>query len=498
MPPKVSPYVLSPAGLPGAGLESTHKIMNRRRETELNAEGANNYRRNVPRSPFKVSLSPFVEKELASGQYGITYIVKVTDALLNMMDLARREAGHRVIGKSPPRLGTRIVMKVAKRKPRDSWTDFVAENVREASVHRVLTTEYDLKTCIKIPCASDPRCAGEYVPAFFLGFLNGGGGKNEPPAYVTFMGYAGETTLHDYLTTRRMTAEVYANFEVAACAMWAAGIVHGDLHRKNAMIDPATKKVTIIDLGFGVKLPDDMRSKIRERIAQIVDSDDGGSAGDMWTDLGVTAYANRIMTGRGLPSWYNPDGRALVTMFNSLSRSEKERLPEVRRALWGCERRPAGGSDTTEEGEIRPARPPPARPPPARTPPAGPPPNTNNKLSRCRQKCEAQGKFCNPATFRCVKNRPVANRPAANRPAENTPRNLSAMAKKIKKIPAGGLRKLLDERRAKCRAQGKTYNPATSRCVTKKPSPAANKPCKQDCDALGKQCNPRTGRCIKA
>jgi serine/threonine protein kinase len=484
MPPKVSPYVLSPAGVAGAGLESTHRIKNRRPETELNAEGANKYRANAPRSPFEVSLTPFVEKELYSGANGTTYIVKVTDALLKMMDSARREAGHRVIGESPPRLGTRIVMKVAKRKPRDSWPDFLAENVREASVHRELTKS-DISTCIKIPCASAFQCAGNYVPAFFIGFLNGG--KAKSPAYVTFMGYAGEMTLHDYLTTRRMTAEVYANFEIAACAMWAAGFVHGDLHRKNAMIDPATKKVTIIDLGFGVKLPDDMRSKIRERIAQIVDSDDGGSAGDMWTDLGVTAYANRIMTARGFPSWYNPDGRSLVTMFNSLSRSEKERLPEVRRALWGCERRPAGGSDTTEEGEIRPAR----------TPPAGPPPAANNKLSRCRQKCEAQGKFCNPATFRCVKNRPVANRPA-NRPAENTPRNLSAMAKKIKKIPAGGLRKLLDERRAKCRAQGKTYNPATSRCVAKKPSPAANKPCKQDCDALGKQCNPRTGRCIKA
>ena len=74
------------------------------------------------------------------------------------------------------------------------------------------------------------------------------------------------------------------------------------------------------------------------------------------------------------------------------------------------------------------------------------------------------------------------------------------MAKKIKKIPAGGLRKLLEERRAKCRAQGKSYNPATSRCVAKKASPPAAgiaKPCKQDCEALGKRCNPKTGRCIK-
>ena len=491
MPPKLSPYGLSPSGV---GHVEAHKIANKRREKNLNAEGAKESRANAAKRNFQVALDSFVEKKLYSGANGTTYIVKVTDSFLKTLGVAMREAGHRVSGEFPA-IGSRVVMKVATRKSRQAWTDFVTDNVREAAAHREIVKS-DISTCIKIPCSSAFQCAGSHIPAFYLGFMNGGGAS---ASYVTLMGYAGDMTLDEYMRTRLTTAETYANFELAACTLWASGFAHGDLHRKNAMIDPATQKVTIIDLGFAIKLPADLRTKIRDRIGEIVESDDGGSMGQMWADLGVTAYANRIMTTRGISPWYNPDGRALVTLFNILLPADKARLPEVRRALWKCtpRRRPTNAnSDTTEEGEIRPGRPPPVARPVAR-----PPPVATNKLSKCRQKCEAQGKFCNPATFRCVKNRPASNaRPAANRPAAtDTPRNLSAMAKKIKKIPAGGLRKLLEERRAKCRAQGKEYNPTTSRCVAKKASPLAAgiKPCKQDCAALGKRCNPRTGRCIK-
>ena len=495
MPPKLTPYGLSPSGV---GHLEAHKIANKRREKNLNAEGSRESRANAARGNFRVDLEPLGQK-LASGQYGITYIVEVTDAFLETIGRAMREAGHRVSGERLPARGARVVMKVAKRKKRQSWVDFVTDNVREAAAHREIVKS-DISTCIKIPCSGKFQCAGDHVPTFYCGFANGAGPTAE---YATIMGYAGGTTLDEYMKTRLTTAEVYANFELAACTLWASGFAHGDLHRGNAMIDPATNKVTIIDLGFAIKLPAALRTGIRDRIGEIVESDDGGSMGRMWTDLGVTAYANRIMTTRGISPWYNPDGRALVTMFNILLPGDKARLPAVRRALWGCtpRRRPTNAnSDTTEEGEIRPGRPPVARPPVAR-PPSPPvarppsPPVATNKLSQCRRKCEAQGKFCNPATFRCVKNRPANARPAAT----NTPRNLSAMAKKIKKIPAGGLRQLLEERRAKCRAQGKSYNPATSRCVAKKASPPAAgiKPCKQDCEALGKRCNPKTGRCIK-
>ena len=335
MPPKLSPYGLSPSGV---GHVEAHKIANKRREKNLNAEGAKESRANAAKRNFQVALDSFVEKKLYSGANGTTYIVKVTDSFLKTLGVAMREAGHRVSGEFPA-IGSRVVMKVATRKSRQAWTDFVTDNVREAAAHREIVKS-DISTCIKIPCSSAFQCAGSHIPAFYLGFMNGGGAS---ASYVTLMGYAGDMTLDEYMRTRLTTAETYANFELAACTLWASGFAHGDLHRKNAMIDPAT--------------------------------------------------------------------------------------------------------------------------------------------------------------FRCVKNRPASNaRPAANRPAAtDTPRNLSAMAKKIKKIPAGGLRKLLEERRAKCRAQGKEYNPTTSRCVAKKASPLAAgiKPCKQDCAALGKRCNPRTGRCIK-
>lgn len=128
--------------------------------------------------------------------------------------------------------------------------------------------------------------------------------------------------------------------------------------------------------------------------------------------------------------------------------------------------------------------------------------NVANGYEACKRKCEAIGKTCNPKTLRCVKRKPgmsansihdackdkcgdvgkICN-PATLRcitvpgfggsneagPAHGpaTARNLSAIEKRLKRIPKGGLKKYLENKRAKCEAEGKKFNPSTGRCIKK-------------------------------
>lgn len=94
--------------------------------------------------------------------------------------------------------------------------------------------------------------------------------------------------------------------------------------------------------------------------------------------------------------------------------------------------------------------------------------NANSVHDACKEKCGAIDKVCNPATLRCITIPGIAainEAGPAHGPA--TARNLSAIEKRLKRVPKGGLKKYLEEKRAKCEAEGKKFNPSTGRCIKK-------------------------------
>lgn len=95
--------------------------------------------------------------------------------------------------------------------------------------------------------------------------------------------------------------------------------------------------------------------------------------------------------------------------------------------------------------------------------------NANSVHDACKDKCGAAGKVCNPMTMRCIKVPGLGGGANEAGPAHGpaTAKNLSAIEKRLKRIPKGGLKKYLENKRAKCEAEGKKFNPKTGRCIKK-------------------------------
>jgi len=457
-------------------------------------------------------FSKFSPLSVGKSAYGDAYTVVVDASVLNFLKLAAGKGTHRVQGQSVPEMGEKIVVKLVKRQRKKmDFGTFVTENVTEAVSHERMTSE---NSCFEIPCAPGVRhCAMDHIPRFYFSYLAA------PSVYATFMSMAGTTSLTSYLSRRKKTLgpEMYASIEKAVAVMWASGFTHADLHSGNIMVDPAAKRAWIIDFGFAVRLPQTLRDFVRRRIGDIVARGGTKSLGEIWSEKAadgesLVSFTNRATQLRGISGWYNPNGRAVLLHYKKMTKTGRAKFELVRKRLWGCDGATNGAESELEEGEIRPpsARPPSARPPPARPPSARPPsarPSSarppydacaekcralgkfcNPKTLRCvkkkpesaaavdaydscRRKCEALGKTCNPKTMRCVKAavaRPETARPETARPETARPetaRNLSAIGKRLKRVPKGGIEKYLKDKRAKCRAEGKKFNPLTGRCI---------------------------------
>ena len=290
-------------------------------------------------------LAAWLGREKNGGAGGAVYVTKANTGILDRLFGAMRFS----MAAALPRQGTAIVVKIATRAPSADKLGFIEDNVIEAARHHDLAHA----KCVPMRGMHD-LCVSDVVPRlYFAGLVEkpGRGGL-----YVTVMGVAPGVTVRalgnggrDARDTRTRhepavdMVDVYLKLERAACAMWAHGVVHGDLHLKNAMYDPATQRLTIIDFGLSSVLPDDVVAKVRGAIARGVRTG-VRSLGEVWREagadfpigVGLQRHVNKVMSQRSY-TWYNPDGYAIMQLYSSLNEAERKEVPVRRAALWGLE-----------------------------------------------------------------------------------------------------------------------------------------------------------------
>jgi serine/threonine protein kinase len=336
-------YALSP----GPGNPESHQIPKRifDRKTPLRAEiipDKNEVARMKIDNPgVGFDPKPYGER-IGGGVFGKIYRCRVTDNFMKAVKRAFNAGGVKVF-ESFPALGSFVIVKVVQQKKKMKDKEFFEDSAHENVVHSKLAT---------MRCDSSAlACISNFVPEFYVSFVSK---KKESHECVTLMGSAGLTTVKKYqIKGTEAYTKFYARAEQAVCALWLAGYIHGDLHRENLMVDDKGN-VKLIDFGMAAKMPDSFVTFISNGIKKMVQSGSTKSIGDLWTEgkmngtQTVVDYSNRLMKGRRF-SWYNPDYKSLLKMYNYIPRGGTKLLPGIRSKLWGI---PMGGSPL-ENGEIR-------------------------------------------------------------------------------------------------------------------------------------------------
>lgn len=391
------PYAQAPRRIGGPAHAEARYVTNTRHEKNLDLSTAAAALAHKAAGAGTVALGAWLGPQIAKGAYGTAYRTSVTPQVHAALETIRKAMSNGVFIAMPP-VGSTVVIKVAEQK--GPLPQFVKDSVKENTVHAHLATSQ----CTSVgPGFSKGLCASAYVPKmYFSGLVIKAGAKKY--VYLTVMALARGTTVDKYLGRGggKLTPQFYVKMERAICTMWAAGLVHADLHMSNIMYDPANSGTfTIIDFGFGVVLPDALRQRVVKAMAEGV-ARGSRSMGELWrsgdrsrigTDL--QAYTNRVISTRKAAqgwnlsrTWYNPDGKSVMAAYNKLSPSARAAVPLMRQKLWGYLGAPPPRAAGAAAGSPRRA--------------------TTTAIERRRMrifkaKCRAQGKQLNPRDMTCVR-----------------------------------------------------------------------------------------------
>lgn len=262
---------------------------------------------------------------IAAGSYGVVYQLPASSPLLTHLN---HVVGFKIQNKNNMRTnrllteaagrGDNLVLKLSKvretpmqngRPAYDYFNGFIRENV----IHISLSHK---RFCSIV--------GADIVPHFY--FSGAVKAKDGGMWYVTVMQRANGATLRSVLSSRQdgaMTASEYVKVERAIMRLWLLGVVHADLHMSNVMFDPSSGKVTILDFGFAVPLPEDVIRLMRsnKNLLQDVDGDEIYS--------GMHKYVHNTVHRRiSSIKQFNTDG-ALLQRLRKLV-SDPEHIPQAR------------------------------------------------------------------------------------------------------------------------------------------------------------------------
>ena len=272
-------------------------------------------------------------KMVGGGAHGKVYNCKVTRSLIDELKLGLSGGANKIFN-SFPDLDSYVIIKVVTQSKDFDDKEFSEDVVHENIVHSKLSS---------IKCNPDIiACVSQFVPKFFLSFILG---KSRKHMSITVMDYAGDKTLEDYapiiMHKGEESVQFYARVERIVCSLWIAGYIHGDLHRKNMMVNSSTGEVKLIDFGFAEKMSSSFSDFISNGIVKMISDGSVKSLADVWNEdtfsdkSTVAEYSNRIMASRGFP-WYHPDNKFLKVVYNQIiPRGSTKLLPGVRSKLWG-------------------------------------------------------------------------------------------------------------------------------------------------------------------
>lgn len=285
------------------------------------------------------------------GAYGLAFSLayggRVQQALEEILD----QGSAKVFAKRPAP-GQTVVVKISQDSSRDPGVisqdgadvrrvlglndEFKQSCVREAVLHRYL----DGAGCVTLRGTRNAVCVDRVVPDFFWSAMvvDLMSGRRH---YVTVMSQAPGAPVRGM--RQRYSAQVFLAVERAIASLWIHGVVHADFHDQNMFYDAASGRVTVIDFGFGLRLPAAVSARIRETIPGAIAAG-VSTLGELWQPasrskfgLDIQAYANRVQATRtGLKTvWYNPESRALRVLYAMLPDAERARVPALRQDLWG-------------------------------------------------------------------------------------------------------------------------------------------------------------------
>lgn len=126
----------------------------------------------------------------------------------------------------------------------------------------------------------------------------------------------------------KLPVESVVGIEKALLFLWCFGVSHSDLHFGNILIDKFGSP-TIIDLGYSVKLPEELRARMRAAVERLPPE------ADTWPlyNKYYLPFASIVLLRRGFDQG-NPDTQALRRALDKFPRAE---VLAARRALYGVQ-----------------------------------------------------------------------------------------------------------------------------------------------------------------
>ena len=273
------------------------------------------YAEGQARSELESLLRQYHLTILASGAYGIACLVHKREHQI-LRDIFSQLVTTSTVGHYAIDKGQDVVLKFV----RVFDAAGMASGLREIKYHSAISETYTPAD------ATFPALSGKsIVPQFHFG---------GPWLYaghwwvVTAMGLVRGVPLRTYLRTHQLTARLFAKIEKAVMTLWFLGFAHQDLHDLNIMYDANAKKVTLLDLGFAVRLPNNIVQHMRSKVTTQSDP------ADVYRRY-IEAFASSIIwqrEGRSDRGFQNPDGRVLRVLFNRLI--DNENLVVEREKAW--------------------------------------------------------------------------------------------------------------------------------------------------------------------
>lgn len=266
-------------------------------------------------------------EEIGKGANGKVFAIKSKSATRRGLDILRARLDSKVVGQ-PMLEGESAVVKIIKYIPALPWREWVAVCIHEAQVHAYLNRP---TSCVNMPCTTQKVCSAPYVPRFYMGGID-----VEHGVFVLVMGIvAGVSPLASLIDQRKITAQMYVDVEKALITLWLLGVVHGDMHRENILVRASDSRPFIIDFGLAVVLPRSLRPLLRHSVTNALTSSSTSVANAAWYKRNMLGtYVNSVVFHKRKFKWYNPDGKLLRLLWNSVPVGEREKIPGVRKATW--------------------------------------------------------------------------------------------------------------------------------------------------------------------
>jgi serine/threonine protein kinase len=267
---------------------------------------------------------------LGKGTYGRVYTLVFTEAMKQHFRRYSSMMTDRVGFVSDIPVGTTIAVKVSI-SSLDADKHNYAIMLREMALHNELRHQHSILIDDK------EFSIRSQVPTLYFA-----GVDRDMRASVTMMKVVKGDTLYKYINRcmsekRPVPASVVARFEHALLSLWLSGYFHLDLHSGNIFYDEESRRMTIIDFGMAVKIPEDLVYSLVQYLRGRVSGVDPKDTVRVFWERQGRRFAERVVYGRHVHYSSSRKYYANITSWKELMQfvnAADPALDDARRRLW--------------------------------------------------------------------------------------------------------------------------------------------------------------------